>query len=235
MRILWNAMTERFDRLVALRGDPLKGLPTSAWETNLGDVDRDQLLRAVISVIRTLLLPEWEGRRPDDRRPQLALEATEGWIESKSPDAAAQVKTTAKACTDARNETFGSDHRVPEAARAVAWGAVAKDNQHVWEALTATEQELLARIALVAEYHRQPEQRRAIVDILRKALRPPPDPATAVATNDPVPYAASGNFTVGQRLVHAKFGNLVVAAAGDKWIDVDLEDGSRKRLAQKPK
>src|SRR5262245_46133647 len=161
-------MNERFDRLVILRGDPVSGLPASAWETNLGDLDRDQVLRAVIAVIRRVLLPEWEAQRPDDRRPQLALEAAEAWIDSKTPAAVAHAKAQAKACTAARNDTFGRDHRVPEAARAVAWAAGAKDSKHIWDALTATEEELLARIAIVSEYHRQPEQRRAIVEALRK-------------------------------------------------------------------
>jgi hypothetical protein len=226
-------MSERFDRLVALRGDLAKGLPTSAWEANLNDVDRDQLLRAVIEVVRKLVLPDWQARRPDDRRPQLALEAAEAWIDSKTPAAVADAKAKAKACTAARTETFGDIHRVAEAARAVAWSAGAKDNTPIWEALMAVEQELLARIALVAEYHRQPEQRRAIVDVLRAALEQRPQSATTVSTNEPIPYAASGTFAVGQRLVHPKFGALVVNAVGDKWIEVELEDGSRKRLAQK--
>src|SRR4051812_37799216 len=109
-------MSEGFDRLVTLRGDPVKGLPVSAWEANLNEFDRDQLLRAVIVVIRRLILPEWEARRPDDRRPQLALEATEAWLDSKTPAAITETKATAKACTAARGETFGKDHRVPEAA-----------------------------------------------------------------------------------------------------------------------
>jgi len=228
-------MNERFDRLLTLRGDPKKGLPTSAWETNLGDLDRDQLLRAVVEVIRKLLVPEWEARKPEDRRPQLALEAAEAWIASKTPDAVANAKATAKACTAARNETFGKDHLVADAARGVAWSAGAKDNKHIWDALTSVEEELLARIAIVAEYHRQPEQRRAIVETLRAVLNPPTQAAEPAADTGPVPYAASGNFSVGQRLVHAKFGNIVVSAAGDKWIDVTLDDGSVKRLAQKPK
>ncbi len=226
-------MSERFDRLLTLRGDPTKGLPTSAWETNLGDLDRDLLLRAVIEAIRRLILPEWKARRTDDQRPQLALEATEAWLASKTPATVAEAKATAKACTAARNETFGDDHRIPEAARAVAWSAGAQDNKQIWDALTAIEGELLARIALVAEYHRQPEQRRAIVDVLREVLSPPAPPAEDAASSEPVPYAASGSFSVGQRLVHAKFGSIVVSAVGDKWIEVDLEDGTRKRLAQK--
>src|SRR5262245_15513063 len=119
-------MNERFDRLMTLRGHPAKGLPASAWEANLGDLDRDQLLRAVTEAIRSLVLAEWAARRPDDRRPQLALEATEAWIGSKTPEAVADAKAKAKDCTAAKNETFGYDHRIAEAARAVAWSVGAK-------------------------------------------------------------------------------------------------------------
>jgi hypothetical protein len=228
-------LLERFDRLAALRGDSVKGLPTSAWATNLDDLDRDLLLRATIEATRTLILPEWESKRPEDRRPQLALEATEAWISTRSAEAIANAKTAAKDCTAARNETFGTDHRVPEAARALAWAVGAKDNANIWDALTAIEGELLARIALVAEYHRGPEQRRAIIGVLRRVLEPPPAPADKPEHAGPVPYAASGNFSVGQQLVHAKFGDVVVTAAGDKWIDVQLADNTTKRLAQKPR
>lgn len=230
-----SLVNERFDRLATLPGNIVTGLPASAWEANLREVDRDPLLRAVIEVVRKLVLPEWEARRPDDRRPQLALEATEAWIESKTPVAAAHAKATAKACTAARNETFGYDHRVPEAARAVAWSAGAKDNKPIWEALIAVEGELLARIAILSEYQRQPEQRRAIVDVLRAALRPVAPPTEVVAASEPTMYSASGTFSVGQRLLHPKFGGLLVSAVGDKWIEVQLDDGSLKRLAQKPR
>jgi hypothetical protein len=228
-------MNERFDRLATLPGNPVTGLPASAWEANLGEVDRDQLLRAVIEVIRQLLLPDWQARHPDDRRPQLALEAAEAWIESKTPATAADAKAKAKACTAARNETFGYNHRVPEAARAVAWSAGAKDNKPIWEALGVVEEELLSRIAMVAEYHRQPEQRRAIVEVLRKALSPAPESAAVDVSSEPANYSASGTFSVGQRLLHPKFGNLLVSAVGDKWIEVQLDDGSTKKLAQKPR
>ena len=228
-------LVERLDRLAALRGDSVKGLPTSAWATNLEIIERDLLLRAVIEATRSLILPEWESKRTDDRRPQLALEATEAWIATKSVDAALAAKVAAKDCTAARNETFGTDHRVPEAARALAWAVGAKDNDNIWDALTAIEGELLARIALVAEYHRGPEQRRSILAVLRRVLAPPPAAEVAPVSTGPMPYAASGNFAVGQQLVHAKFGDVVVTAAGDKWIDVSLADGTTKRLAQKPR
>ncbi len=222
-------LSERFDRLAVLRGDSVKGLPTSAWAANLDDLDRDLLLRAAIEATRTLILGDWEGKRTDDRRPQEALEATEAWLATKSVDAVANAKTAAKACTAARNETFGTDHRIPEAARAIAWAVGAADNAHIWEALVAIEQELLARIALVSEYHRQPEQRRAILAALRRVLSPAP--VAPPAPTGPVPYAASGTFIVGQQLTHVKFGDLVVTAAGPTWIDVKLPDGTTKRLA----
>jgi len=228
-------LAERFDRLAAIRGDIAKGIPASAWATNLGDLDRDLLLRAVIAVARELIVDEWASKRADDRRPQEALEATEAWLEKKDPDALLQTKAAAKACTAARGETFGSDHRIPEATRAIAWAAGAKDNEHIWDALNVMEQELLARVALVAEYAKAPEQRRNIIAILKRVLTPAKEAPEAPTNSGPVPYAASGNFSVGQQLTHAKFGDLVVTAAGDKWIDVQLTDGTTKRLAQKPK
>ena len=225
---------ERFDRLAALRGDAQKGLPVSAWQTNLGDLDPDRLLRACIAATRELILDDWVLKRPDDKRPQEALAAAEAWVENKSADNLAAAKAAAKACTAARQETFGTDHRIPEAARACAWCAGAKDTENIWDALTAIEQELLARIHLVADYHRVPEMRKNLLAVLKRVLDPPPAAATPVETG-PVPYSASGNFVVGQKLTHAKFGDLVVTAAGDKWIDVQLTDGTTKRLAQKPR
>lgn len=229
-----GVIEERLTRLASLRGDSVKGLPTSAWSTNLDDLDRDQLMRAAIEVTRTLMIPEWESKRKDDRRPQVALETAEAWLATKSADALANAKTAAKDCTAARNETFGTDHRIPEAARACAWAAGAKDNAHIWDALQAIEEDLLARIALVAEYHRVPEVRKSILAALRKVLAPAPAAASPTSTG-PVPYSASGHFEVGQQLTHPKFGNLVVTASIDKTIDVQLEDGTTKRLAQKPR
>lgn len=228
-------MNERFDRLLILRGDPVKGLPTSAWVTNLGDLDRDQVLRGAIEAVRTLLLPQWDSMRPDDKRPHEALGAAEAWLASKTPEAAANAKAKGKACTTARNETFGNDHRVPEAARAIAWSCGAKDATDIWDALTAIEGELLARITLVAEYQRAPEMRKALVETLRRVIVPKVETKTDAVSNEPVPYSFSGSFSTGQRLIHAKFGEVVVTAAGDKWIDVKLEDGTTKRLAQKPR
>src|SRR3954470_12014218 len=161
----------RFERLLALRGDTVKGIAVSAWATNLDGYDRDLLLRAAIAVTRTLVLPEWESRRPGDLRPQDALAAVEAWIVEKSEAKREVAKQAAKACTEAKNETYGHGHRVAEAARAIAWavsGKDATDPSEIWESLVTVEQELLDRIALVSEYQRLPEVRRSMVETLKK-------------------------------------------------------------------
>lgn len=226
-------MNERFERLLALKGHPVKGLPASAWAANLGELDRDQVLRAVIAATRKLLLPEWESLRPDDKRPHLAVDAGEAWLANKTPEAVAAAKAAGKECTAARNETFGRDNAVPEAARSIAWAAGAKDSADIWDALCAIEIELLARIALIGEYKRAPQQRRAIVEVLSSVLEPKQE--APPPSDEPVPYSFTGSFSVGQKVIHAKFGNCVVIAAGDKWIDLQLEDGTTKRCAQKPR
>lgn len=236
-----TASLGRFERLLAIRGDTVKGMPASAWATNLGDgaFDRDQLLRAAIHATRTLILPEWESKRPQDRRPQDALAAVEAWLTRKSDENREVVKAAAKACTEAKNETFGHDHRVAEAARAIAWavsGKDANDASEIWDCLVTVEQELLDRIALVSEYQRLPEVRKSLVEAVRKVLEPAHgDGASGPQPTGPVPYSASGAFVVGQKLSHVKFGELEVIAAVGTTIEVKLPDGTTKKLAHKPK
>lgn len=231
-----TATLGRFERLLAIRGDNVKGIPTSAWATNLDSYDRDLLLRAAIAAVRTLILPEWTSKRPTDRRPHAALEAVEAWLVDKREDRREVAKAAAKACTEAKNETYGHDHRIAEAARAVAWAATGKDTtdaSEIWEALSTIEQELLDRINLVSEYQRLPEARRSLVDTIKKVLEPEVAPKAA-ATSGPVAYSASGTFVVGQKLTHVKFGELEVIAAVGTTIEVKLADGTTKKLAHKP-
>lgn len=233
------ALIAKFDRLLALRGDPVKGLPATEWASALESVPQDVLMRAAIEMVRGLVLEEWADRRRDDRRPQKALEATEAWLASRTPEALKAVKSAAKECTAARNETFGDGHRVPQAARHVAWTAGAEDASEIFEAIQSVEEELLSRIALMSEYHRGPEQRRAIADVLKRAILPPePAPETPApesrAAAGPVPYSADAHFELGQQLTHKKFGEIVVTSVGETWIEVELPDASKKRLAHKP-
>jgi hypothetical protein len=232
-------LTAKVDRLLALRGDPVKGLPATEWAGAFETVPQEVLVRAAIQMVRALILQEWADRRKDDRRPQKALEATEHWLASKSAEALKAVKAAAKECTAARNETFGDGHRVPQAARHIAWTCGAETPEDVFEAIQSVEEELLSRIALLSEYHRGPEQRRAIADILKREILPPEPVAEApspesLANAAPVPYNADGHFELGQRLIHKKFGTVVVTSVGETWIEVELPDASKKRLAHKP-
>lgn len=235
-----DALRTRLDRLLTLRGDPKRGLGAAVWQENLSDVERELTLRAALDAVRELLVPDWAAEHRDDKRPQEALDAAGAWLDTKSAESLAQAKAAAKACTAARNETFGRDHRVPQAARSVAWAAGAKDDTtHVFDALASVEEELLARIALTTEYHLAPEKRRALVDVVKRAVAPEQADTSAEApkaavSGDPVPYSADGHFELGQRLVHKKFGDVVVSSVGETWIEVELGDGSKKRLAHKP-
>lgn len=216
----------------------MKGLPATEWAGALEGVPQDVLLRAAIKIVRDLILEEWVDRRKTDQRPQKALEATEAWLANPTTENLKALKGPAKDCTAARNETFGDGHRVPQAARHIAWTAGEDDNSGLFEAIQSVEEELLSRIALMSEYHRGPEMRRAIVEGLKKVIVPPePKSAPAAesrAPSGPVPYNADGHFELGQRLTHKKFGEVVVTSVGETWIEVELADASKKRLAHKP-
>lgn len=233
------ALLAKFDRLLALRGDPVKGLPAEEWNGALAEIPQDTLIRAGVALVRELVLQEWVDRRKEDARPQQALATTETWLAAKTPEHLKAVKAAAKDCTAARNETFGDGHRVPQAARHVAWTCGADDATGIGDAIQTIEEELLARIALLSEFHRGPEMRRSIAAVLKRELLPPepvkeaPGPSSlALAT--PVPYNADGHFELGQRISHKKFGEIVVTSVGETWIEVELPDASKKRLAHKP-
>jgi hypothetical protein len=236
-----KALASKIDHVLAMRGDPKTGVGATAWAEALAEADRDLVHQAVIDVVRELLVPEWAARRKNDRRPQDALDAASEWLASRSADAAAKAKAAAKACTAARNETFGDDHRVPEAARGAAWAVTSKETKELFEALASAEAELLARVALMAEYHRGPEMRRSIAAIVKRVVLPVESAAAptsagpdSLASAAPVPYSADEHFSLGQRLVHKKFGEVTVTSVGETWIEVSVADGTKKRLAHKP-
>lgn len=233
-----KALVPKLERVLALRGDPTTGVGAEAWAECLAEVDRDALLRAVILAVRELLIPGWADMRKNDTRPQRALDAAEAWLATKSPESITEAKAAAKACTEAKNETFGTDHRVAEAARAAAWATTKTEGPGLYEALALVEAELLARVALTGEYHRGPEQRRALVGILKSELVPPEpapaDPPPSLEPKGPVPYSPEGHFELGQKLIHKKFGDVTVTSVGETWIEVEIPDGSKKRLAHKP-
>lgn len=232
-----TALSGKLDRVLTIRGEPGVGVGAPAWTEALGEADKALLHKAVIAVVRELLVPDWATGRKTDKRPQEALDAAEAWLAAPTPENVTRAKAAAKACTEARGETFGQEHRTPEAARHVAWVASGKDPAGLFEALAAVEAELLARIALTGELHRGPAQRKAIVDVLRKVLVPVAAPVaapTSMAPSGPVPYSPEGHFELGQTLTHKKFGEMTVCSVGETWIEVSVPDGTKKRLAHKP-
>jgi hypothetical protein len=197
-------------------------------------------MRAVIEVVK-LLIPGWLDERTDDHRPGRALEAAEAWLLNKTPETLGQAKATAKACTAARNDSYGFRHRVAEAARSVAWTAGAKDSSQLFDALAAAEAELLARVAATGEYHLIPDQRRAIVAALRRVLvapvpvtTPEPEVVPGPDLTIPIPYTPTQNIVVGQHLTHVKFGPMVATAVEPTWVEVELADHTKKRLMRRP-
>lgn len=233
-----KTVSTKLDRLLTVRGDPKTGVGAEAWTEALAEVEPELLLRSVIRVVRELLIQDWADQRKADLRPQRALEAAEKCLAEKSAEALAEAKAAAKACTEAKNETFGLLHRIPEAARATAWVASGREPVALFDALAITETELLARIALTGEYERGPEQRRNLVALLKRVILPPEPTAVAPEKNaadaPPVPYSPEGHFELGQRLTHKKFGEVSVTSVGETWIEVEVA-GEKKRLAHKPK
>jgi hypothetical protein len=225
----------KLELLERLRGDPVKGLPEAIWAEHLAEMDRPTLIRAGLALVRELLVPDWLDAHGKDVRPQNSLDAAAAWLESPTPAAALAVKEASKACTAAKQETFGRDHRVPEAARAAAKAALSDTVEPVFEALALTEEELLARLALFNDFERGPEQRRNMVAVLRTHLAPPEPEAPRLSIEPPpAAYSPEGHFELGQKVIHKKFGDTVVTSVGETWIEVEIPGGEKKRLAHKP-
>lgn len=151
----------------------LSEIPTREWPAHLQVFGRDELLRAAIAVVRTLLLPRWVDRRPKDSRPPRAVEAAELWLRKKTANAVQHAAVLAKGCTAARRDSLGYEHRIAEAARAVANAAGAtgaRFEECVGDALDRTEEHINSELHVKAIYGREIETRRRIADVLRDAL-----------------------------------------------------------------
>ena len=120
-------------------------------------------------------MQEWADRRKDDRRPQKALEATEAWLASPTTDVLKVVKGAAKDCTAARNETFGDGHRVPQAARHVAWTCGADDASGIFDAIQSTEEELLAQVEQSLNRDSESEEEEEFGSPPEEETGPPPE------------------------------------------------------------
>lgn len=171
-------LAQRLHAVISARPEPAtKGLvagPDASWAPALARVPATILVRGAASVVRALLLPEYAERRPQDRRPMRAVEAAEAWLVAPATSRALHAKAVAKACTHARKDTLGAEHRIAEAARAVATAVTrASDDamrRDAIEALAYVEEHLLERHAIAGEHDRRSEVRERMVAALGSAL-----------------------------------------------------------------
>lgn len=82
----------------ALAGEPLH-VPgeLESWVRGLERWGPEASVRAAVAAAR-LLLPLWEGRHPQDRRPAEALSAAEAWSADPRPETAEAAHAAADAC-----------------------------------------------------------------------------------------------------------------------------------------
>jgi hypothetical protein len=153
---------------------PLSESAAREWPNHLRVFGQDELLRATAAVVRSLLLPQWAERRPNDSRPRRAVEAAELWLKKKTPNAVQHASVLAKACTTARRDSFGYEHRIAEAARAIANAPAAARGERfqecLAEALEKAEEHINSELYVKALYGREKETRARIADALRSAL-----------------------------------------------------------------
>ena len=145
--------------------------PAAAWVAKMPD-DREAAVRVAARVME-LVLPEWRTKRPDDTVPLRAVEAALSITAGVPDDLRQQAKVLAKACGESRRRSMGYEHRIAEAARALANAAAASSDAvamaAVAEALGKVEEHLLYRLAVAAVYGEESVVRG---QMLRQALVP---------------------------------------------------------------
>jgi hypothetical protein len=149
-------------------------VPAGKWSASLEDVPAERLLRAAIAAVR-LLLDEWRAKRSDDRQPERAIEAAERFLARPSQGAAQHAAAVAKACTRSRERTFGYEHRIAEAARAIAQ---AVSHGHLEpamrrcaiDALDRAEEHLICQQHIEARYGQEHLVRERLLSTIRGVL-----------------------------------------------------------------
>jgi hypothetical protein len=116
------------------------------------------------------ILPEWQQKRSKDTVPVRAVEAARILLIKNTKELREHAVVLAKGCTRSRQKSLGYEHRIAEAARAVAHAATAIDDSEsveaAAEALAKTEEHLLYRFAVNGVYHKEQEVRKGILDCI---------------------------------------------------------------------
>jgi hypothetical protein len=135
--------------------------PSKMWLDRL-PVDRADAVRIAVAVI-DLVLPEWRAARPGDTVPLRAVEAANSNPRGTDSDLRKHARALAKGCTESRRRSLGYEHRIAEAARALASAAAAASEsaamEAVGEALEKVEEHLLYRFAVAGVYGKEADVR----------------------------------------------------------------------------
>jgi hypothetical protein len=229
-------ISKKLEILERLRGDPTKGLAAAAWQEHLSEVPYLDLARACMVLAEQLLIPGWVEMRGKDERPQQALAAMTALLQESNATTVLALKEASKACTAAKQETYGQDHRVPEAIREIGKAILSKEAAPLFDTLALAEEELVNKQLLFSHFEEAAKQRSAMLNVLREHLVPKVDDAPRMSITDmpPAPYSPEAHFSLGQRIAHKKFGEIVVVSVGETWIEAETKEGEKKRLAHKP-
>ena len=135
--------------------------PPKTWVGKL-PADRAALTRITAYVLE-LVLPEWRSARPTDTVPLRAVEAALSNPDGSNDGLKKHAKALAKACGDSRRRSLGYEHRIAEAARAIANATAATSDsvalEAIGEALEKVEEHLLYKLSIDAVYGKEAEVR----------------------------------------------------------------------------
>jgi hypothetical protein len=151
--------------------------------------DRGTAVR-IASGVAQLLLPEWRAARPNDSVPVRAVEVALANPDGSDAGLRQHARALAKACGESRRRSLGYEHRIAEAARALANAAAAISDEAaleaVGEALAKVEDHLLYKLSVAGVYGKEAEVRG---QMLRRAV----EASVASAEHDATPDRGGTN------------------------------------------
>lgn len=163
----WQRLVASVDSKKLGLGEGLEWYVTNkpnAWASRW-NIPAAMNVRIAIAIVE-LVLPEWNRNQLKDTAPLRAVDAARKYLLTENNELKAHLKATAKACTASRKRSLGYEHRIAEAARAVAIAASSSGEailESVSEAIAKTEEHILYRFAIKGIYDKETEVRRKML------------------------------------------------------------------------
>jgi len=152
--------------------------PCRHWPERFRCSNEMSVLLAVAAV--DWLLPDWTRARHSETAPVRAADAARSHPRAQDENLRRHARALAKACTSARARSLGYEHRIAEAARAVALASAATSDSAtvdaVSEALSKVEEHALYVFAVKGVYGKEPEVRACILSLALRTLGFPEPP-----------------------------------------------------------